>query len=219
MTKISSTSSVSKGRIHNSFVHRNKSVNRAASVEAVNSVNPISNNTNYSSSNHLMSSDAFYDKLEELKREYLNFYHHERNLEKTIVEIKEDEYSHIEHMKDLIDKYNRAILALSSLDKHLNTNHTDRIKSILWEYTRHLNAIGLYIVRDKELEINEEIFNNNLIDSKDNIIALFRPIKSMILTLYKGFKNIKGPKEETLEQKYQNFNNLHYSGILLDKKS
>jgi len=219
MTKISSTSSVSKGRIHNSFVHRNKSVSRANSVEAVNSVNPISNNTNYSSSNHLMSSDAFYDKLEDLKREYLNFYHHERNLERTIEEIKEDDYSHIDHMKDLIDKYNRAIKALSSFDKHLNTNHTEDIKMILWEYKRHLNQIGIDIVRDKELEINEDIFINKLINLSDNIKDLFRPIKSMVLRLYRGFKNIKVPKGEALEQKYQNFNRIGYSGILLDKKS
>ena len=87
----------------------------------------------------------------------------EQQIEETIEEIKEDDYSHIDHMKDLIDKYNRAIKALSSFDKHLNTNHTEDIKMILWEYKRHLNQIGIDIVRDKELEINEDIFINKLI--------------------------------------------------------
>lgn len=220
MTRISRTSSIEKRRVHSSFVRQNRKViDRASSVEAVTPVNPVFNNINYSSANHLMYSDTLYDNLIQLKNEYLNYYHHERNLQKAIDEIKEDNLIPIERMADLIAKYNMAIKALNNFDIHLRTDFTNTIKDIIHEYEPDLNNIGISIVRKKELEINEIDFQNSLVQTQDKGLELFQPIKNMVLKLYKGFRNIKGPYKEGYDNKYPDIIQEDTSGMVLDKKS
>ena len=225
MAKISRTSSIEKRRIHTSFVHRNKTIiDRASAVGPVTPVNPVFNNINYSSANHLMYSDALYDNLIELKNEYLNFYHHERNLQQAIKELEENGQFPIDNMNNLIDKYNMAIKALTSFDIHLRTNFTEGIQDIIQEHEEDLNRICISIVREKELEINERKFKDNLIESKDNIKNLLDPIRDMIVKLYREFRNIKGPYKEGLEDQYQDisYQDLSYidsCGMILDRKS
>ena len=220
MTRISRSSSVEKRRIHSSYVHRNKTViDRASSVEKVTPVNPVFNNISYSSANHLMYSDTLYDNLIALKNEYLNFYHHERNLQQTIAEIDEDNLISIDKMKDLIDKYNMAIRALKTFDIHLRTNFAEDIKNIIQEYEVDLNKIGISIIKEKELIIDEVDFKNSLIQAQDDGLELFKPIKWMILKLYKGFRNIKGPYKEGYDDKYPDIVEGDSSGMVLDEKS
>lgn len=220
MTRISRTQSIEKSRIHTSFVRRNGTViDRASSVEAVTPVNPVFNNINYSSANHLMYSDTLYDNLIDLKNEYLNFYHHERNLQQSIAEIDEDNLISIEKMKNLIDKYNMAINALSTFDLHLRTNFTEKIRDIIHDYEPDLNKIGISIVKDKELEIDEMDFMDSLILAKDEGLELFKPIKGMILKLYKGFRNIKGPYKEGFDDRYPEILEGDNAGMVFDKKS
>src|SRR5699024_9278754 len=128
-----------------------------------------------------------------LAREYLNFYHNERNLYKAIELIEDDINLDIKHIKDLIDKYNKTALALKHFDIEINTNHSQKIKGILDEYNVDLNNIGIYVIRDNKLELDEELFKNNLVQSKDNLKQAFNPMRKMILKLYKSFRNIKGP--------------------------
>ena len=220
MTRISRNSSIEKKRIHSSFVYRNKTViDRASSVEAVTPVNPVFNNINYSSANHLMYSDTLYDNLVNLRNEYLNFYHHERNLHKAIEKIEKDESIPIDDMNNLIHKYNMAIRALSSFDIHLRTNFTENIKNIIHEYEGNLNKIGISIINEKELRVNENHFKDILLSSKDDLDKLFTPIRSMILKLYRGFINIKGPYREHYDDKYPDIIPGDNSGMVLDKKS
>lgn len=218
MSKIRPTSSIRNKRIHSSFVHRTRTLGaRATSVDPVNPVNPVENQIAYSSANHLMSSDAFYDKLENLEREYLNFYHQERNLQKAIDAIEENMDLDIVYMKNLIDKYNRTAIALKHFDKEINTNHSQGINDILIQYKSDLNHIGIYLVEDNRLEIDEEIFKESLLTSKDNLSKAFNPMRTMILRLYKRFRNIKGPDREDLESKYNDLSNRDFSGIIMDK--
>ena len=220
MTRITRTQSVEKSRIRTSFVRRNSTVvDRASSVEAVTPVNPVFNNINYSSANHLMYSDTLYDNLMDLKDEYLNFYHHERNLQQSIAEIDEDNFIPIEKMKNLIDKYNMAINALSTFDLHLRTNFAEGIRDIIHEYEADLNKIGIIIIKDKELEIDEKDFMDSLIQAQDDGAELFKPIKGMILKLYRGFRNIKGPYREGYDDKYPEILEGDSAGMVFDKRS
>lgn len=220
MTKISRTSSIEKKRVHSSFVRRNSTViDRASSIGAVTPVNPVFNNINYSSANHLMYSDTLYDNLVNLRNEYLNFYHHERNLHKAMEEIEENKSIPIDDMNNLIHKYNMAIRALSTFDIHLRTNFTENIKNIVYEYEGDLNNIGISILRGKELELSEEKFKDVLVYSKDDLDKLFRPVRNMVLKLYKGFTNIKGPYREHYDDKYPDIIEGDNSGMVLDKKS
>ncbi len=130
MTRINSTPSIARQRVQASLAERNRTiVDRASSIEPVNPVNPVQNNINYSSANHLMTSDLLYDKLEDLKKDYLDFYNNERNLHKAIDEMDLDEEIEIEMMKNLLNKYNKAIISLSLFDQQLRTNNVTNILS------------------------------------------------------------------------------------------
>lgn len=220
MARINSTSSIAKQRMYASLAERNRIIiDKASPVNAVNPVNPVQNNINYSSANHLMTSDLLYDKLEELKRDYLDFYSNERNLHKTIDEMDLDEDIQIEMMKNLLDKYNKTIISLNHFDQQLRTSNVKKIKDIVLEYIVPLNDLGIYIVQDMELEMNEEKYKNNLINCKDNRKSLFRPVRHMILQLYREFRNIKGPYRDDFDNKYTYLHMEDMSGIVLDSKS
>lgn len=218
MSKIRPTSSIRSKRIHSSFVERTRTIGeRASAVDPVTRVNPVANEVAYSSANHLMSSDSFYEKLESLEKEYLNFYHQERNLQKAVEAIEEDMDLDIKYIKNLIDKYNKTALALLHFDLEINTNHSEGIKNILNEYNIALNNMGIYMIEDNRLELDEDLFKKNLLASKDNLKLAFEPIRKMILKLYKRFRNIKGPKKEDLDYKYSDFPNRDYSGMIMDE--
>ena len=220
MAKISPASSVRSKRIHSSFVERTRTLGeRPTSVDPVNPVTPVKNNINYSSANHLMSSDAFYEKLEILQKEYLNFYHQERNLHKAVDALEENMDLDILYIKNLLDKYNKTARALRKFDKEIRTNHSEKIKNILNEYKSDLNNMGIYIMEENLLELSEEEFKNNLVKSKYNLREEFKPIRQMILKLYKGFRNIKGPDKDDLDRRYSDINSGDYSGIIMDAES
>lgn len=219
MTRINSTPSIAKQRVHASLAERNRTIiDRASAVDAVTPVSQVQNNINHSSANHLMTSDLLYDKLEELKKDYLDFYNNERNLHKAIDEMDLDDEIEIEKMKNLLNKYNKAITSLSHFDQQLRTNNVEKIKDIVLKYAAPLNDLGIYIVRDLELEINEGKYKTNLINTINDRKALFKPIWHMILLLYKEFRNIKGPYRESFDIGYPELPTMDHSGMVLDSK-
>ncbi|WP_026895105.1 hypothetical protein [Clostridiisalibacter paucivorans] len=213
MARISKSSSINKKRIHSSFVDRNRSIRRTEAVESVNSVNNVGNNTGYTFSSYLMASDQFYEKLEELRREYDKFYHHEVELEKAIKDIQENKDKLIDKMKKLIIKYNNAIDSLVDFDDKFNTNHAIRIKNIINDFSNELKDIGINIVEEKRLSIDENIFYRVMTDFDKDLMFLFEPIKGLIIRLYRAFKNIKVPFDEK-----ENINSIDYRGFIMDKK-
>lgn len=220
MRKISSSSSSLRAqRIHSSFVERNRIVvGKASSVDAVTPISPVENEVAYSSANHLMASDQFYEKLEKLKKEYMNFYHNERNLKDAIDEIKEDDEISFKHINNLINKYNKTILALENLDRRMGGENISNIKNILNKYSLPLNNIGIYRVRDKELEIDQIKFKKSLMDSKDDLDKLLNPVRDFIVKLYLSFINIKEENPREWEHSYED-DYISKSGLILDKKT
>lgn len=223
MRKVSSSTSISAKRIHSSFVERNRIViGKTSGVNPVDPVPPVSNQTSYSSSNHLMASDQFYDKLEKLKKEYLNFYHNERNLKKAIDQIEANDIIDLKHIKNLIAKYNKTVLALENLDKRYQSKNISNIKMLLKEYSAPLYSIGIYRVRDKELDIIETKFKIALVDSKDNLDELLNPIKEFIIKLYRSLINIKEDDNTNWQYGYENSYEDEFvgkSGLILDSKT
>ena len=220
MTRINSTKPITSQRVHASFVERNRMIiDRASPINPVNPIDPVQNNINYSSANHLFTSDLFYDKLQKLKKDYLDFYNNERNLHKEIDEMSLDEEIQLELLKNLLDKYNKAIMSLSQLDQQLGTKNAKNIMDIILEYNNHLNDLGIYIVEDMELKIDEEKYKNNLIDSKNARKSLFKPIRHMIVLIYREFRNIKGSYNEDSDNGYAEIPLEDRSGIVLDSRS
>ncbi len=214
--KIPKTSSVKKNRIRNSFVERNTAVRNTDGVEAVTPIKQIRNTSYYSSENHLLSFDSYYDSLKELKKEYKKFYHDEQQLEKAIENFDKQKEELLQNMKELIEKYNNAILSLVSFDKAFDTNNTDKIVGIIYRYEDNLKNLGIYIQNNNELYIDEEIFTRKIKNSENALDFLFEPTKGLVLKLYTAFKNIRAPKKDGLDTK---FKDTYYTGILIDNKT
>lgn len=224
MSKISSTSKIHKSRIHNNYVERNHRVTGAKSVNRVNPIDSIENNAGYSSGNYLYATDAFYDKLEKLSKEYKRFYHREKDLEQAIEDMDSNSDKLLECMTILVEKYNKAITALQSLEDEIGTNNSLTIKDILLSYQAELNDVGISIINDINLSINKETFLEQVINKDDILNTLFRPIRGMITKLYKVFRNISIPNKEAMEKQYNEihadgFSERDYSGLLMDVKS
>lgn len=222
MGRISKTSSFQKKKIHSDYIGRNRKITETGMIERVKPISPSENSTKYSSSNYLIASDVFYDKLEQLREEYRKFYHHERDLEIAIESINNSKDKLSEHMMDLIFKYNRAISSLEDFDKICGTAHCLGIKEILLSFEGELNKVGINIINEKELDIDLDIFIERVINSRNPMSDLFKPVRAMIIKLYKGFKHIKIPKKNSFENQYKEYDDLSsqdYNGIIIDEKS
>jgi hypothetical protein len=207
-------SSLKKDRIRTSFVDRNTSVNKTDAVKSVSSIPPIKNSAYYSSENHLIFYDQFYENLKELRKEYKRFYHDEQLLENAIENFDKDKL--LDSMKALISNYNNAIKSLTSFDETFGTNQVRKIQGILVDYENKLENLGIYIIEGKELKLNEKNFIRNIENNEHVLEFLFEPTKGIILKLFSAFKNIRIPKRKALEKLYENSN---YTGMLLDNKT
>lgn len=214
--KISNSSSLKKNRIHSSYVDRNTTINNTSPVESIDPINPIENQSAYSSANHLLSYDIYYDTLKDLKEEYRKFYHDEQLLEKAIEDFDENRDAMLNNMNELISKYNNAISSLESFDQVFNTNNVKNIVDILHDFKGPLNNLGISIINNKELAIDDNIFIEKIEDSNKALDFLFQPAKGLILKIYYAFKSIKVPRKKSLDKEY---NNTNYTGMLLDSKS
>lgn len=208
--------SVKKSRIHTSFVDRKTNVGKTDAIESISSVKRVQNSAYHSSENHLMFYDNFYDNLKELKEEYKKFYHDEQLLEEAIDNLDKDDDELLKNMKELISKYNNAISSLDSFDRTFGSNHVNRIQNLLSEFKDPLSNLGIYIIDDKELALNENTFSEKIKDNENSLGFLFEPTKGLILKIYSAFRNIKIPKKTALESKYDD---VIYKGMLLDNKT
>lgn len=211
--KISKTS-LKKSRIHSSYVDRNTYVNKANKVEAISPIKNIQNSSFHSSENHLVSYDAYYDNLKELKKEYRRFYKEEQSLEKAIKNFKDDKNKVIKNIKELISKYNLAIQSLSDFDRVFKMDNVSNIIEILNSFSGSLNSIGITI-RDILLEVDEEILRNSIKETPYSLDFLFSK-NGLLPNLYSAFRNVKLPKKESLEKRFEK---KEYKGIILDNKT
>lgn len=212
---ISKISSLRKSRVHGSYVDRANQVIHTSRIEAIDPIHKTKNSSFYSSENHLMSYDEYYDSLKELKKEYRRFYRDEQNLEHAIKDLNENKDKLIDNMEELITRYNEAIVSLMEFDRIFDTDNLSRIVAILKDYEMELNNLGIYITRDKELEMKRDIFIKRIEESTDALDFLFKPTQGMIVKLYSTFRSIKLPKKLSALNK---FTNSELKGSILDNK-
>ncbi|NLM04802.1 MAG: hypothetical protein GX214_07265 [Clostridiales bacterium] len=211
-------SSVSRSRVHHSYISRVTRPMSSDAVERVQPVDRIKNQLVNASSNFLIASDYFYNNLIELKDEYKKFYRDHSKLEKAIKDMEEDNDKLAEHMKELIEKYNKALMSLDDLDRVLKTNNKGLIEDIIDTFKSALKNIGISIERDYKMSIDEDTFLKKIKKSKDSIEFLFEPSNGLIIQLYKGFKNVKY-SSEIGNNEYVDIGKGDISGLIIDEKS
>ena len=210
MSKTSRLSKINKNRMHHLYVNQNTQATNINSVQKIDPVQKIENDPQGRPDTYLLSSDAFYDKLRKLQKEYKKFYHDEQRLEKVFKAFEDSQTELEHHMFKLIEAYNQAIDSLRDFDDAFETRHTSNILAIIKKFENQLNRIGIVFDEQAFLKLNASIFREQVKKSEDNFKFLFHPLQGLIMQLYREFKNIKTP---------QNENTLNYKGLLLDKKS
>lgn len=218
MSKANKVSSVASSRVHNSYVNRATTVNRATSIDPVGPVPRANNETSYSSGNYLLTSDLFYESLNKLRTEYKKFYHHHRKLEEAIENFEFD-LEILQHTKELILKYNDAISSLKGFDKTMGTYYTKAIIMTMEVYLDYLKGIGINVNEDGEMYMDEKLFTKTIEHSEDPMLTIFNPMKSLVLKLYKGFKNIRIPSSKAHEVQYGETLSKHVTGLIMDDLS
>lgn len=210
-----SRTSRTKYRIHNSFVERSRQLKNTSGIDRVSPANKTENNTYNPNANHLFASDQFYDNLDRLKDEYYSFYHNEIKLEEAIKNFQRDKEHMANNMKELIKKYNSALRSLEALDAEFSTDHNEEIKSIVRGYRYPLIEFGVTIDSIERLKINNKKFIEKIENSKD-LENQIKPLKELIIKLYKSFKSIQVPNNNSIEG--YNADDIEYSGILINQR-
>ncbi|MBS4536746.1 hypothetical protein GOQ29_14070 [Clostridium sp. D2Q-14] len=215
MTSSVSRTSNMKHRIHNSFVERSRQVMNTSSVEKVSPSSEINNNTYSSNENHLIVSDQFYDNLKKLKDEYYSFYHNERKLERAIKVFQTNKRDTANNMDELIKRYNYALNSLEALDKEFSTDYNRKIKNIVREYEESLDELGINIKDNERLKIDDKKFMEK-IQVSNELESIIKPLRTLVIKLYKNFKSIKVPRNNMIEGYGEEY--IEYSGILVNEK-
>lgn len=215
MARISRTNSVSKTRIQTNYVRRNKPPSSTGSVTGVDPVRRVENNVAGSSANTLLSSDSLYDKLFDLKEDYLNFYQRERELEKSLRSLDKEDLS-LELMRDFVLHYNQGLKALEDFDRALNTDFSINIRSKLQSYSKNINKIGLRII-DKKLYLIENVFLEALEEGKSNP-KVFEDFFNLLADLRSMFRSVQGPYKTAFEKKYPEVLEEDSFGVVFDSK-
>ncbi|SDJ84061.1 acyl-ACP--UDP-N-acetylglucosamine O-acyltransferase [Natronincola ferrireducens] len=219
MTKISRTSTVAGKRVQNSYVNRVRYVEKSDGVQAVTPVDAIKNQTGYYSSNYTLASDFFYKKLEELKREYKEFYHDHRRLEEAIENIDEESDHLLEHMKELIEKYNKALHSLKKLDEVMSTNNAIKVIDVVDSFKAALGHIGILVDESYTMVLDADVFIDKITNSLDPLNFLFQPMEGLVIKLYRAFKSVKYMAPKGIQKSYGDGIDRGLAGMLLDEES
>ncbi|QZY56526.1 hypothetical protein [Crassaminicella profunda] len=191
---IKKISSSSKNRINNMFVNQTSKINQIHSIQPIRKIKKIDNYAFQSSQNNFFGSSYFYEHLKKLKKEYLHFYRVQQELEDTLKKFIHPAHENfITMIKELISKYNKAIISLKDFDYDFNTNHCQNINDILLIYQPNLEKIGITLQKDYTLSIDETICTRTLKETTDAIQFLFDTKNGFIKKLYHAFKEIKVP--------------------------
>lgn len=202
------------------YVDRKVSVNSISAPPAVDPIKPAKNDTTFSKDTYLLYSEAFYEKLRDLKKHYKRFYLNQQQLEDTLDSFKENEdYDSINQLtqllRDLVDKYNHAYESLKKLESHLNTlEYSNQIKETLLKYQDSLKNIG--VTMDEFFHLH---FNSVDINLQSDILFLFDYENGLIRKLFNIFRSIKlsrATKNKTYD--IDSHGTFSIAGMLLDKR-
>ena len=190
-------SSANRTRVYTMYVDRNTQIGKIDGVKPINRSSTVNSNRFQSSESIYLSASSFYEQLKALKEQYHDYYRAERDLEETIETIKKEEQEDLlSVIKNLVEKYNRAITSLQEFDHHFGTQHAKTIYSILLLYKPQLYKMGITFDRSFHLFINESVLIPCLKNRENITDFLFDTKNGFVSKVYRSFKEIKLPSKE-----------------------
>lgn len=178
------------------YVKRQMDVGRTNQVEKVTRIKKTNNAHEEPSENYLLSFDHYNKTVQELKKEFKQFYHHEQKIKKALASIDENEGPLVHQTEQLINKYNDAIFALHHYDAIAKTTYATTIHDVFLTFKRDLNEMGIFAKDDYTLTFNPKVFIAFITSPNRNIEQLLTRFKSMVFKKYYSFLQIRAPIKE-----------------------
>lgn len=213
--------SVKKDRVNRMYVERKTVVNRIATVDPVDPIKPVHNESSHINENFLLLAGAFYDSFSQLRGQFKKFYLRQQELEKLLRRLPDEgdeSESILRLMEELVERYNCALQSLKQLE-HMLTNETQsqELYQVLSDYQLQLEGIGITLLPDQSLSFNASIFKNNHSITPDSLSFLFDYQQGLVKKLYHLFKHIKATTLKLLPT-YGEDSVQQMAGMLLDQK-
>ncbi|TWI57246.1 hypothetical protein [Halalkalibacter nanhaiisediminis] len=215
MTRISRVSPLKTARIHEIYVNRMTNVAYVDYIESIERLEKSNKPMNHSSENYLLSYEHYYKSIQELKKEFKRFYHHEKELHEAISQLDKNNKQVIIQTDNLIHKYNQALTALRDFDSLAGSNHVESIHHVFTTFAKDFAEIGITENSDYTLSLDTKRFLDFLLHSDQSDAELISRFKSMILKEYQSFMRIKGPKKQIDAYETQP---LTVKGLMIEEK-
>ncbi|OEH85314.1 hypothetical protein BHU72_04255 [Desulfuribacillus stibiiarsenatis] len=234
MARISRYSLLKNSRFR---LHHAKELNQPQSVvkvDPIDSTRSMNNHSEHPSDHQLMFYDNYYESIKDLKEEFRKFYHDEKAVKQTLVRIHDDTEGHlIDHMQELISKFNTAYHSLQAFDTAAKTSQSHNIQHLLTSYKSVLEDFGISGVEQGRLTLDADTYIRKLSltnefgelttdqhSTKNPTDAIFSPMKEIILPLYKALQNIRLPKYRSRNKylEHENFSG-DLKGLIIEQKT
>lgn len=177
---------IQKTRQQEGYVVRNIKRKTLAKVEPIKPSKSSHNSTQ--DENYADQSDIFYHHLEQLKKEYRDFFGAVEEYGNMLSQNSREPL--LEKVESWILVYNRVIDSILQLDRNFHTNHAIRIRAFLKDYEGMFMNLGIRL-DEANMVADIPLLRQKLEEDEEKIREVFRTKAQWMLLLYTEFLRIK----------------------------
>ncbi|MFV8827371.1 hypothetical protein [Alkalihalobacterium sp. APHAB7] len=215
MNRITRVSSLRANRIRANYVNR-MSAQHVSKIEPLAPVEKGKNNSEQPSENYLDSYDRYYEKLNDLKKEFKTFYHREQELLTAINDLDIHEQKIVKHTDNLITKYNQALQALYSFDQAVSGQHVINVRQTLQTFQSEMKQLGIHENELGYLSFEPKSFVNFIRNDESNFEELLIQFRQLIIESYKSLTKIRISNAQINPYEPKPF---EYKGLIIEEET
>lgn len=169
---------------------------------------------NEDGASRLISIDLAYDRLEEIREEYRQFFAEEQGFEEAWAHLKKDPDHAIHHLVEIFQSHNQVVDALDAFDKTFETKHSEYLHKLIFLYEQNFARISVALEPDGKLRFRKSRIRKAFKADPEafEFLTLPQGFLKKLFDFYHGLKAIKPPAprdDETL---------VRHHGLFFDKK-
>ncbi|WP_216828310.1 hypothetical protein [Alkalihalobacterium elongatum] len=215
MNRITRVSSLRTNRIRANYVNRMNAQN-VNKIEPLAPVEKGKNNTEQPSENYLNSYDHYYEKLNDLKKEFKTFYHQEKVLLRAIQDLDIHEQKLIKQTDNLISKYNQTLKALYSYDQTVSGQHVRNVRQTLQPFQSEMEQLGITEDPQGFLFFLPRKFIKFIQSDETDFEELLIKFRQLIIESYKSLTKIRIKNQTANPYEATPF---EYKGLIIEEET
>lgn len=186
-------SRVSRSRITGIVAARNHIVRSVHGVEKTPASFAVENDTANTSSNFLLSKEAFYDLMEESNKKHEDFEGKlaEDELQRrknSLLDSSEDDT--LDFIEEVILQFNQAMDYVKRLNEEKRQKSLDAILHTVTSHNRPLSNLGILSDRNHHMNLNREKFLATISKSPHHLKLLLDPEKGILRKIHDSFMEV-----------------------------